>query len=86
MVIWMKTTIDISDAIFRETKALAQSQKLSFKNIVETALRNLLADRQKAQPGFRLKKHSFNGEGLVDDLLEGDWNRIRERAYEGHGG
>ena len=83
----MKTTIDISDSLFRETRRYAGRQGTTFREIFESALRFFLKSHpaQKRKP-FRLQKHTFKGKGLVEGLTEGDWAAIRERAYEGRGG
>ena len=35
---------------------------------------------------FHLRDASFGGRGLQPEFRDGDWQRIREAAYEGHGG
>lgn len=82
----MKTTIEISNALFQKTKQLAAQRNTSFKTIVESALREFLAasEADDSQP-FRLRKHSFGGRGLRPGLDESDWATIRERAYQGRG-
>ncbi len=40
----MKTTVDISDNLFREAKKLAAEDGTSFKVLVECALRRMLDD------------------------------------------
>lgn len=86
MVTHMKTTIDISKSLFEEAWAVAERHKATFKEIVENALRRFLKEEKKAVHPFRLRKHPFKGNGLVDGLTEGDWAEIRRRAYEGRGG
>ena len=83
----MKTTIDISNSLFQETRRYAGQQKMTFREIVETALRNLLkAHKSSKRKVFRLQKRSFGKGGLVAGLVEGDWSAIREKIYEGRGG
>jgi predicted transcriptional regulator len=82
----MKTTIDISDPLFEQAKRLAEKTGSTLREIVENALRDFFKKSKKPSPSFRLRKHSFKGKGLVEGLSEGDWGRIRERAYEGRGG
>jgi len=86
MVTHMKTTIDISKSLFEETWGVAERYGATFKEIVERALRRFLKEEGKTARPFRLRKHPFQGKGLVKGLSEGDWAEIRRRAYEGHGG
>lgn len=82
----MKTTIDISDILFQKTKEIAKEKRTSFREIVETALRQFLESQAKKTKSFVLKTHTFNGQGLQEGFTEGDWNTIRKRIYDGRGG
>jgi len=80
----MKTTIDISDALFDEARKVAARERTTLRAVVERALRLAL----KATPTtrtFKLKKASFRGKGLQPGVAEGDWERIRDLAYKGRG-
>ena len=86
MVAYMKTTIEIAEALLSESTRAAVSRGMTLQAFVEVALRRALeAERRPRQP-FRLRKHPCRGNGLQPGLVEGDWTAIRERAYEGHGG
>jgi hypothetical protein len=39
----MKTTIDIPDSLLRQAKRLAAQQEITFKELIESALRDKLA-------------------------------------------
>ena len=83
----MKTTIDISDAVFNEAKAVASRQGDSFRSVVEAALRQYLESAATpARKPLRLRRHSFNGRGLRPEIADAGWERIREIAYGGRGG
>lgn len=86
MVTHMKTTIDISKSIFEEAWKLAERKGLTFKSIIEGALRQFLKTEKKLVCPFKLERHTFKGNGLVEGLTEGDWPEIRRRIYEGRGG
>lgn len=86
MVVCVKTTIDISRSLFEETKAFAGRSGKTFKEMVETALHLLLKSQKETQEVFKLRKHTFRGQGLAEDLADGDWHKIRARVYEGRGG
>ena len=83
----MKTTIDISDALFNEAKAIASQRGDSFRSVVEAALRQYLesAGAPSRKP-FHLRRHPFNGRGLRPEIADAGWERIREIAYGGRGG
>jgi Arc/MetJ family transcription regulator len=80
----MKTTIDIADPLMEQTKRLAARQGTTVKALVELGLRRVLADKQR-DAAFRLRRVTFKGDGLQPGLDEGDWDRLRELAYEGRG-
>lgn len=83
----MKTTIDISDALFNQAKSVASHQGSTLRSVVEAALR-LYLESAGAPAGnpFRLRRHSFDGRGLRPEVADAGWERIREIAYGGRGG
>ncbi len=82
----MKTTLEISNHLFKETKQFANKSGRTFREIVELALRNFLKSQKVPRKAFKLKDGSFKGNGLVEGLQEGDWETIRSLIYEGRGG
>jgi len=83
----MKTTIDIADPLFRAAKKEAARRGTTFRDVVESGLRLVLdASQDTERRQFTLRKHTFRGEGLQAGIREGDWARIRGKAYEGRGG
>ena len=85
MVARMKTTVEISDALADEAKAVAAREKTTLRALIEAGLRQVLRERRR-KARFRLRDASFRGRGLQPEFREGDWQRIREAAYEGRGG
>ncbi len=81
----MKTTVEIPDALLAEARRIAQRDATTLRGLVEEGLRRVLGERAE-QSGFRLRKVSFGGQGLTDDLSGSSWEEIRRRAYEGRGG
>lgn len=81
----MKTTIDISDSLAREARALAAREKTTLRALVEAGLREVLKRHRRAAE-FRLRSASFGGRGLQPPFAGGDWEKMREAAYEGRGG
>ena len=65
----MKTTIEVSDALFNATKELASERRTTIRALVEDGLRRVLADsRAKVKPAFKLKDARVRGkEVLISD-------------------
>jgi len=86
MVTHMKTTIDIPDALYEETRRLAARRGATVRSVVLGALRREIEAEPERRSAPRLRKHPFHGEGLQPGIEEGDWSHIRALIYEGHGG
>jgi len=82
----MKTTIEISDLLFRRAKKLAAKRGTTLKAVLEDALRTELAAAEAAAAGPSVRTHTFGGRGLQAGLAWGDWATVRSLAYEGRGG
>lgn len=74
----MKTTIEVSDALFNSAKEFAQQSQTTMRALVEEGLRRVLADSQaKAKPAFKLKDASVHGkEILISDPRR--WQQMEE--------
>ena len=81
----MKTTVEIPDPLAEEAKAVARREKTTLRALIETGLRQVVRDRLR-RSHFQLRDASFGGRGLQPEFRDGDWQRIREAAYQGHGG
>lgn len=81
----MKTTIEISDPLLMQAKQVAALQGVTLRSLIEQGLRRVVAEKQQAQ-GFRLRRVTFKGEGLQPEMRGASWDRLREMAYEDHGG
>ena len=80
----MKTTVEISDALLRDVRKLAAREGITLRTLLERALRRTLAEHKQGTP-FKLRKASFKGDGLQPEFRDGEWSKIRDAAYEGHG-
>jgi len=85
MVTHMKTTVEISDTLAQEAKALAAKENTTLRALIEAGLRAVIKERKRRAP-FQLPDGSFRGRGLQPELRGASWERIREAAYEGRGG
>lgn len=82
----MKTTVDISNDLFRRVKRIAGEQGITMREIIESALRSFLQSRSSPSRPFKLRKQPFAGRGPAPGVHEGDWHQIRSSIYEGQGG
>jgi hypothetical protein len=81
----MKTTIEISDALLTEARALANKQGRTLRELVEAGLRHVVAEQRSKQRKFTLRNASVGGNGLQAGLRYENWDRILELAYEDRG-
>lgn len=81
----MKTTIEISDPVLNEARKLAAREGVTVRALVELGLRRIIAEKKRTAE-FRLRSASFKGNGLKPEVHGASWERIRELAYEEHGG
>ncbi|HLX45275.1 MAG TPA: hypothetical protein VKR43_17635 [Bryobacteraceae bacterium] len=78
----MKTTVEISDALFKEVKRYAAAHELTFREVVENGLRSVVQKGRPRKP-FKLRDASFRGKGMAKDYA---WPEIQALMYEGRGG
>lgn len=69
IIYFMKTTLNIHDALLTEAKALAARQRLTLTRLIEEGLRMRLRAPAIATPGKRRAMPVFNGKsGLAQGL------------------
>jgi hypothetical protein len=87
MVSHMKTTIQISDSLFKEARKVAHEEGTTLRALVEEGLRKAVSERhRRGSKAFRLRKATFKGKGLQPPLSGAAWDRILDASYEGRGG
>jgi Arc/MetJ family transcription regulator len=84
MVTHMKTTVEISDALLAEARAVASREGTTVRALLEEGLRVSL-ERRKHATRFKLRKATFRGTGLRPGFSSERWDQIRDAAYEGRG-
>ena len=85
MVSHMKTTVQISDALLKQAKAVAARERTTLRTLIEEGLHHVVKKR-RIKKNFRLRKASFRGDGLMPHADEDSWERIRSLIYEERGG
>jgi hypothetical protein len=78
----MKTTIEISDALLEAARKVAAREGITLDELIEAGLRQAVQER-KIPDGFKLRKASFRGDGLLPPFRGASWNRLRAMAYDG---
>jgi hypothetical protein len=82
----MKTTVELSDPLFRRAKRLAKRRGTTLRQVIEDALRAALDAEERAAARAPIRTHTFGGRGLQPGLSWSDWGTIRAWSYEGRGG
>lgn len=77
----MKTTVEIPDPVLDAARALARREGTTVKALIERGLRRELAVAESPLP-FKLRRASFQGNGLRADQPGVGWDRLRELSYE----
>lgn len=80
----MKTTIDIPDALFNRTKALAHKHGLPMRDLIIEGVVQILKQKEAVQVP-KIQPVTFKGEGLTPEFAEGCWTALRDTIYEGRG-
>ena len=74
----MKTTIEMSDPLFKSAKELAQRSQTTLRALIEEGLRRVISDSQvKAKSAFKLQKASVVGKAVVMSECA-NWQRLEE--------
>jgi hypothetical protein len=81
----MKTTIEISDPLFREARKLADREGVTLRAIVERGLSRVVGESKSSAP-FKLRRATFKGTGLQAEFRSPSWEKVRDEIYEGRGG
>jgi len=80
----MKTTIDLSDALLHEARAVAARQGMTLRAIIEQGLRHVI-DEAKQPKSFKLRQVGFGGSGLQPEFQDASWEQLRDTIYRGRG-
>jgi hypothetical protein len=78
----MKTTVELPGALLRSVKRYAAVSGMTVRQVIEAALKSVLASEPAESKHFRLKRCAFKGRGLAQ---QESWTDLRARIYEGRG-
>jgi hypothetical protein len=78
-----KTTVHLSDDLLAAAKARAAEDRTTFRDVLETALRDFLESRP-TRP-FKLKKAHVGGKGLSPEFADKPLSAAIEATYEAQG-
>jgi hypothetical protein len=81
MVSHMKTTVNLPDDLLREAQQLARRDHTTLKELIETGLRAVVAERN-GQARFTLPDASVSGNGLRPEFRGAAWEQVRDAAYQ----
>lgn len=85
IVVNMKTTIDVADALLEEARQIAARDHTTLRELVQEGLRKVIDERRPAQTPFRLRSIEPGSGGFQPEFADGDWQRIRDEIYRGRG-
>jgi hypothetical protein len=80
-VIWVKTTVEISDDLLKRTQRLAKREGTTLRAILEEGLRLALKARQARRRPEAFSFPTFGEDGLNEDFSQASWETIRETIY-----
>ena len=81
MATHMKTTIDLSDALFSAAKAHAARHDTTLRALIEQSLARTLREARTA-PAFKLRDASVRGKGLTPAARAMPWSAVIALANE----
>ena len=74
----MKTTIEMSDPLFKSAKNLAQRRQTTLRALIEEGLPRVISDSQvQSKATFKLKKASVLGEAVLMPK-PASWQQLEE--------
>jgi len=80
----MKTTVQISDPLLAEVRKLAVRDGVTLRTLVERGLQRVVAEAKQGAP-FKLRRASFKGGGLREELSGASWDNVRDLVYQDRG-
>jgi hypothetical protein len=85
MVVRVKTTVDIAEAMLKEAKLIAAREGTTLKALVEEGLRHVIDERAHQKTGFRLRDVRYGDSVGAPGIDPNDWMSIKH-LVRGAGG
>jgi hypothetical protein len=85
MVVRMKTTVDIADAMLKEAKLIAAREGTTLKALIDEGLRHVIEERAQQKTGFRLRDVRYGDSVGAPGIDPNDWMSIKH-LVRGAGG
>ncbi len=79
----MKTTVEISDALLTDARALAEREQTTLKALVEEGLRRVVADAKRGATRVPPRIVTFSGHGLQPGVES--FEDMLTQVYAGRG-
>jgi hypothetical protein len=76
----MKTTVEISDELFKRSQQLAKRKGMTLRALLEEGLR-LVIKTHHAPRSNEFKFPTFGRDGVNEEFRDSDWNKIRDTIY-----
>lgn len=80
----MKTTVEISDSLLKEARAVAAREGVTLRGLIERGLHRVVYEAD-AGPVFKLRRASFKGKGLRPEFKGAGWEQVRDAIYRNSG-
>jgi putative antitoxin of VapBC-like toxin-antitoxin system len=78
----VKTTVTLPDELLRQAQELARRDHTTLKELIETGLRTVVAQRAGDGPRYVLPDKSVDGDGLQPEFQGAGWDTIRAAIYD----
>jgi hypothetical protein len=80
----MKTTVEISDGLLDEARAVAAREGTTLRGLIERGLRSVVRESSANKP-FKLRRASFKGKGRQPEYETAGWDQVRDAIYRDRG-
>ena len=80
----IKTTVDISDDLFKRAKQMAHSENCTLRELIEEGLEDVLG-RGSRKPVGAVKLPVSGGDGLTAEFAGAGWEKFRDEIYRSNG-
>jgi hypothetical protein len=82
----VKTTVEIPDELYQRLRGMLAEQNLTFRSLLERALRRALAEHEAHQPGGGVVRDArYGAGGMTPEFAKGSWEHLRDTIYPGRG-